>query len=237
MIFVSDLHFGLPLDAHERHRRGSFLRFLDSLHGVDRLIINGDLFQFWFDMGSTMPTGYFDILTGLSMLRERGTRIDYLAGNHDWWLGDFWERELGVTTHPGDLEISAQGRRILVQHGDGVGPGDHGYKFLKRILRHRATLALARALHPDLLHRLARRMDRLSHAHTAEQPVDTQRLRAAARLAFAQGYDTLILGHVHAQVHEKIDDGQLLVIGDWLTLHSYIKFESGQLTGLRWEAK
>ena len=236
MVFVSDLHFGLPLDDAERQRRDSFFRFLESLHGVDRLIINGDLFQFWFDLGDTMPKGYFDILQALAALQARGTRIDYLAGNHDWWRGDFWERELGVTVHPGDLEIVAQGRRILVQHGDGVGPGDHGYKFLKRILRHPITMSIARALHPDLVLRMAHRLDRISHSHTSEQPIDTPRLHAAAALAFAQGYDTLILGHVHAQVHEKLDGGELLVIGDWLSLHSYIKLEAGTLTGMRFES-
>ena len=235
IVFVSDLHFGLPLDADESRRRDSFFQFLDSLTGVDRLVIGGDLFQFWFDLGRTMPKGYFDILRALAQLRSHGTRIDYLAGNHDWWRGDLWEGELGVTIHPGDLEIITQGRRILVQHGDGVGPGDHGYKLLKRILRHPLTLSITRVLHPDLLLLLAHRIDRLSHAHTSEQPIDMPRLHAAAELAFAKGYDALILGHVHTQVHEKLAGGELLVIGDWLSLHSYIKLQGGQLIGARWD--
>jgi UDP-2,3-diacylglucosamine hydrolase len=234
-LFVSDLHFGRHLDDFERQRRDSFFRFLQAHVGVDRLIIAGDLFQFWIDLGQTLPKGYFDILQALAQFRARGARIDYLAGNHDWWRGAFWEDELGITIHPGDLELRAQGRRLLVQHGDGVGPGDHGYKLLKRFLRHPGTRAVVRRLHPDLVLNLAHRLDRFSHRHTSQQPVDKQRLHTAARHAFRQGYDGLVLGHVHAQIHETLPEGEFAVIGDWLTLHSYIRLQSGVLMPGRWE--
>jgi UDP-2,3-diacylglucosamine hydrolase len=234
ILFVSDLHFGRQIDDFERQRRDSFFRFLEAHAGVPRLVIAGDLFQFWFDLGSTIPRGYFDILQALARLRSSGSRIDYLAGNHDWWRGRFWEDELGVTIHPGDLTLQVQGRRILVQHGDGVGPGDHGYKLLKRVLRHPLSRALARLLHPDLLLATAHRMDRLSHGHTSQQPIDIDRLRSAARDAFASGHDALVLGHVHTQLHETVDTGELLVIGDWLTLHSYVQLHDGVFTSGRW---
>lgn len=234
IVFVSDLHFGRRMDAFERQRRDSFFRFLQAHAGVDRLIIAGDLFQFWFDLGSTMPKGYFDILAALAALRRTGTRIDYLAGNHDWWLGGFWQRELDVTVHPGDLELVTQGRRILVQHGDGVGPGDTGYKVLKRVLRHPLTRGMARLLHPDLVLSLAHRMDRWSHQVTSQQPIDSARLRAAAQEGFARGFDAVLLGHVHTQMHEKSGQGELLVIGDWLSLHSYVTLHAGVLTPARW---
>lgn len=234
ILFVSDLHFGRHVDDFERQRRDSFFRFLRAHAGVDRLVIAGDLFQFWFDLGSTLPKGYFDILQALARTRAQGTRVDYLAGNHDWWRGGFWEQELGVTTHPGDLELHTQGRSILVQHGDGVGPGDHGYKFLKRVLRHPLARGAARVLHPDLLLSLAHGADRLSHRHTSTRRIDRPRLHAAALQAFAAGHDALVLGHVHTQVHESLPGGELLVIGDWLTLHSYVRLEAGVLTPGRW---
>lgn len=235
ILFVSDLHFGRHIDASERQRRDLFFRFLEEHSGVDRLVIAGDLFQFWFDLGNTIPKGYFDILQALAQLSKSGTQIDYLAGNHDWWRGAFWSDELGITTHPGDLELQVQGRRILVQHGDGVGPGDHGYKFLKRVLRNPITKEVARVLHPDLILHLAHRMDRISHRHTSQQPLAKDRLLAAANDALSHGYDALILGHVHVQLHEKLEGGELLVIGDWLTLHSYIRLQGGVLTPGRWE--
>jgi UDP-2,3-diacylglucosamine hydrolase len=234
-VFVSDAHFGLPIDALERDRRARFLRFLDSLHGVDRVIVAGDLFQFWFDLGSTIPKGYFDILEGLFRLRRSGTRIDYLGGNHDFWRSDFLQRELGIDTHADSLQLKTQGRHILVVHGDGVGPGDLGYKLLKRLLRNPATVAIARLLHPDALYALARRMDRMSHAHTSGRPLARQRLGAAAHDAFARGFDALVMGHLHTQLHEQLQGGELVVIGDWLELFSYVKLEAGVFHPGRWE--
>jgi UDP-2,3-diacylglucosamine hydrolase len=236
VVFVSDAHFGLRLDEAERRRRATFLQLLESLHGVERLIVAGDLFQFWFDLGRTLPKGYFDILQGLSRLRRTGTHIDYLAGNHDFWRSDFFREELGIETHGEGLELRTQGRQVLVLHGDGVGPGDHGYKLLKRVLRSPLTIGAARLLHPDVLHALARRMDRWSHHHTSRQPLDTARLESAARQSFSRGYDALVLGHVHTQLHKPLDAGELVVIGDWLELFSYVTLEEGTFTLHRWKA-
>lgn len=234
VVFVSDAHFGLPVDARERQRRTHFLDFLDSLYGVERLVVAGDLFQFWYDLGSTIPKGYFDLLDGLARLRRSGTNIDYVAGNHDYWRSAFFREQLGIDTHPNGLELRTQSRRVLVLHGDGVGPGDHGYKLLKRVVRSPVMLGIARLMHPDLLYAIARRLDRASHAHTSGQPVDTRRLDAAARETFDRGFDALVMGHVHAQLHKRLEGGELLVLGDWLELFSYATLEDGAFTTARW---
>ena len=235
IVFVSDAHFALPLDAAERQRRAHFMDFLASLEGLPHLVVAGDLFQFWYDLGSTLPKGYFDVFDGLARLRRSGTRIDYLAGNHDFWRSPFFRDQLGIDTHPDGLELEVQGRRLLVLHGDGVGPGDLGYKAMKRIVRHPLTVALSRLLHPDALYALARRLDRWSHAKTSTHPVDRTRLERAASAAFARGFDALVLGHVHVQLHESLPGGELVVIGDWLELFSYVRLENGVFTPCRWQ--
>jgi UDP-2,3-diacylglucosamine hydrolase len=192
--------------------------------------VAGDLFQFWFDLGSTIPKDTFDVLEALARLRRSGTRVDYLGGNHDWWRSDFFERQLGVHRHGESLALAVQGRRVLVRHGDGVGPGDRGYKLLRRILRARPTIALARALHPDFLLAVARGAGNLSRAHTDRRPPDLGRLESAAEAAFEAGHDALVLGHVHAQVHRRLGRGELVVIGDWLELRSYVRLEGGVFT-------
>jgi UDP-2,3-diacylglucosamine hydrolase len=234
LVFVSDAHFALPIDAAERRRRTLFLDFLASLAGIGRLVVAGDLFQFWFDLGVTIPKGHFDILEGLARLRRSGTQIDYVGGNHDWWRSGFFRDQLGIETHPGDLVLRTQERNILVQHGDGVGPGDLGYKVLKRALRHPVTRGFARVVHPDALYGLARRADRLSHAHTSGRPPDRHRLDSAARVAFARGFDALVMGHVHTQMHEQLEGGELVVIGDWLELFSFVRLENGRFELCRW---
>jgi len=225
VVFVSDAHFGSGPEEAERRR--SFSAFLASLHGIDRLVVAGDLFQFWFDLGRTIPQSYFDVLAALHDLRRSGTRIDYLAGNHDYWRGGFFQRELGVMTHPGALELAVQGRRVLVLHGDGEGPGDHGYKLLRRLVRSPLTLGVVRLLHPDLLQGVARAAGLLSRAHTEHRPADRGRLDAVARAGFARGFDAVVLGHVHLQLHERIPGGELIVVGDWLELRSFVRLEGG----------
>jgi UDP-2,3-diacylglucosamine hydrolase len=228
VVFVSDAHFGSG--AHEPERRQSFIRFVDSLQDTERLVIAGDLFQFWFDLGGSIPHGFFDILEALSRLRRNGTRIDYLAGNHDYWRGDFFRRELDIETHAGELVLETQGRRVRVSHGDGEGPGDLGYKFLRRVVRAPLVVGAARLVHPALLHGVAHAAGRWSRAHTARRPPDRSRLDAAARASFARGFDALVLGHVHAQVHAKLEGGELLVIGDWLELRSWVRLQAGVFT-------
>jgi len=233
LVFLSDAHFGSH--SGESARRRSFIRFLASLHGTARVFVVGDLFQFWFDLGSTMPKGYFDILEALHRLCESGTRVDYLAGNHDYWRSDFFQRELGISTHVGPLDLDVQGRRIRIQHGDGAGPGDRGYKILKRLLRSRAVVGAARLTHPDLLMALARWMGDRSRAHTDARPPALARLDAAAAEAFAAGRDALVMGHVHTQVHRRLPGGELIVIGDWLDLRSYVRLVNGEFSPGRWE--
>ena len=233
VVFVSDAHFGSG--AGEPERRRSFVRFLGSLHGSERVVIAGDLFQFWFDLGGSIPSGYFDILEALSRLRRSGTRVDYLAGNHDYWRGDFFRRELGIETHPGELVLETQGRRIRVSHGDGEGPGDRGYKLLRRVVRSPLVVGAARLAHPALLHGVAHAMGRWSRAHTGVRPPDRARLEAAAQATFARGFDALVLGHVHAQVHAHLPGGELIVIGDWLELRSWVRLQGGTFTPGRWQ--
>jgi len=226
LTLVSDAHFGSGADEPERRR--SFVRFLESLHGTSRLVVAGDLFQFWFDLGRTMPKGYFDVLAALHALRRSGTRIDYLAGNHDYWRSRFFHDELGVETHSGALELHAQGRRLYVLHGDGAGPGDRGYKLLRKFVRSPFVIGTARLLHPDLLQAVARVAGSMSRTYTNERPPDLERLEAVARGGFERGADAVILGHVHTQLHRQMAGGELVVIGDWLELRSFVQLESGR---------
>jgi UDP-2,3-diacylglucosamine hydrolase len=123
---------------------------------------------------------------------------------------------------------------VLVLHGDGCGPGDLGYKFLRRVVRAPWVIGAARLLHPDLLQAVARSMGRASRVHTDRRPPDLSRLEAVARDGFARGYDAVVLGHVHTQVHRRFDAGELLVIGDWLELRSFVQLEAGTFLPGRW---
>jgi hypothetical protein len=105
---------------------------------------------------------------------------------------------------------------------------------LRRIVRSRPVVAAARLVHPDLLHATADLAGRLSRAYTDQRPPDAARLEVVARSAFARGYDAVVLGHVHAQLHRRLPIGELLVVGDWLELRSFVRLESGTFTLGRW---
>ena len=101
----------------------------------DRLIILGDLFDFWFEYKHAMPKDQFDVLYMLRELTQKGVQIDYVSGNHDFWMDDSFEKQLGIKIHQDQLELEYDSKRILFEHGDGLAPGDRGYRILKKILR------------------------------------------------------------------------------------------------------
>ena len=114
------------------------------------LYVNGDLFDFWFEYGHAIPKRFVRVLQALGELRRRAVPVTYVGGNHDFWIGNYLERELDVTFTDEALTLELQGRRIFLAHGDGLGPGDHGYKLLKRLLRNRLARGLFRWIHPDV---------------------------------------------------------------------------------------
>src|SRR5262245_8346461 len=148
--FISDAHLGVESKAREAARETRLIPFLNSLPGRARsLYILGDLFDFWFEYGTAIPRRHFDLLATLRELRRADVEITCLAGNHDFWLGPFLRDELDLKVHDGALTVVEQGRRIWLHHGDGLLGGDLGYRVLKRVLRHPASIALYRWIHPD----------------------------------------------------------------------------------------
>jgi len=157
VVFFSDAHLGAESKAREAGREARLHSFLKSLGGrISRLIIVGDLFDFWFEYRSAIPRRYFATLELLGRLRSAGIEMDYLNGNHDFWLGPFLSDDLGIRTHHGAMTLEHDGRRIWIHHGDALVGGDHGYRLLKRVLRHPASIALYRLIHPDFGIPLAR---------------------------------------------------------------------------------
>src|SRR5205823_9261951 len=143
--------------------------------------------------------------------------IYYLAGNHDFWLGRFFREELDVRTCEGPLTLERQGRRLWVHHGDGLLGGDHGYKLLKRVIRHPVSVALYQLLHPDLGLPLARHVSGWSRHSRADRAPDTDRLWTRLALPrFGEGFDAVIIGHFHEALHRREAKRELIVLGDWM---------------------
>lgn len=235
-VFLSDAHLGAESPEREAAREARLLDFLTQLPGrAAELYVVGDLFDFWFEYRTAIPRRHFPTLAMLRRLREAGVAITYLAGNHDFWLGRFLAEELGVRTVADSVTVEAQGRRIWVHHGDGLVGGDLGYRMLKSVLRHPASVALYQCLHPDLGIPLAHVVSGWSRRSRGHGPLQPERLwREIAEPRFRDGYDAVLVGHFH-RAHEQREDGrEFFVLGDWIDLFTYVELEDGRLTMKTW---
>jgi UDP-2,3-diacylglucosamine hydrolase len=237
--FLSDAHLGAEPKAREAARQKRLHTFLASLEArASTVYIVGDLFDFWFEYRTAIPRALFETLAALRRLRESGVELVYLNGNHDFWLGPFLSEEIGARTHNGPLAVEHQHRRIWMHHGDGLVGGDLGYRMLRRVIRHPASIALYRWLHPDLGIPLAHRVSHLSRDAKGERPLEPQRLWDEIALPrFAEGFDAVVIGHFHHVYERREDQRAFFVLGDWMTRFTYLKLEDGTFTLDAWPGR
>ena len=229
VIFFSDAHLEIEDSPQSRLNSMRVAAFLDSLHGkADVLVILGDLFDFYFEYKSVFPARYLKVLAGIEALSSSGVSCYYVAGNHDFWLGELFSSTLGVKLVADLLILNRQSNpaeRVLAAHGDGLGEGDTGYKILKKVLRNRFLIRLFRLLHPDWGYALARITSRTSRKYTINyRPSRIEACAEVARSLLADYDDlaTVILAHTHSPEQRQFDRGRYLNAGDWLTHFSYI---------------
>lgn len=225
---ASDVHLGAVPDRTE-HAFVAFLRHVGE-HGT-ALLLNGDLFDFWFEYGTVIPGRHFRVLGALADLVDAGIPVTMVGGNHDAWGGRFLREEVGIAFYDGVLRMDLAGRPALVAHGDGLGRGDLGYRVLKRVLRSRAAILAFRALHPELGVRLAKAVSRTEGRGEGEAAARgrarfleawaTEQLEADPSLAF------VVCGHAHIPAVREVAPGRFyLNAGDWIHHETYITIDA-----------
>ncbi len=230
--FISDLHIDTVLDAREIEKQDHILRFLkDISRQATHLFIVGDLFDFWFEYKTVIPRVYFRFLIALKEMREAGTNIVYLAGNHDFALGTFFPRELDIPVYLDDYTCTLEGKKFYLFHGDGLARKDSGYRFLKRILRNRFNQRLFGWIHPDVGFKLARIISGSSRKYTNQLnwKRDEQDYFDFARQKFKEGFDYVLMGHRHNPLVHEIDGHKYINLGDWIDKFSYAVFDGKML--------
>ena len=210
VVVVADAHLGQVAPAVQ----AAFHRFLEAVPDLgDALLVNGDLFDFWFEYGAVIPRKHFASVAKLQALRARGVPITFVGGNHDRWGGDFLTQDLGIAYHAGAAELDVAGRRAFVAHGDGLAEQHWSAALLHRITRHPLTIAAFRALHPAIGFWIA---DKLSGT-LADSTRDAAVLDRAARAQAVYARDLLarrgelglvILAHTHRPALETLPDGR-----------------------------
>ena len=230
-VVLSDVH--LNASVYGEPQQSEFVRFLRDLQAdkVERVILLGDLFDFWFEYKHVIFSEYFHVLRALAELNESGVRLHLICGNHDFWAGRFLEQYLGFTVHRDGARLDFGSQSALLLHGDGLNKKDRGYRLYRRLAKARAAVWLFSLLHPDLAMGLAKRVSRTSRRYSGradpENGSEAAALQEFARACLERGdSEVVICGHSHAPARETYPTphGQGLYIntGDWVHNRSYV---------------
>ncbi|MCD4700888.1 MAG: UDP-2,3-diacylglucosamine diphosphatase [Candidatus Aegiribacteria sp.] len=222
--FLSDVHLFPEPEFHPGRER--FISFLDYLHdsfSPGELWILGDLFDFWFEYRSVVPSGYERCISSLRKLTDRGWVFHFIPGNHDFWTGKHFIEATGALIHSNEyLIVDLDGKRVLLSHGDGLGPGDTGYKLMKPVLRSAISRFIFSLLHPDLGTFIARRFSDTSKRILRR---DLDRIPSGMQKwinsKFEEGIDIIITGHTHLNTVIRRNKSIYVSLGDWLTRFTY----------------
>lgn len=229
--FISDVHLGAKSEEEEKERTTKFLNFLEEIENkAQRLFIVGDLFDFWFEYKYAIPKRHFSVLHQLKKIRDKNIEIHYLTGNHDFWLGEFFAKELGIITHENDWSGDIDGKKFYLYHGDGVAKRDSGYRFLKKVLRNKTNLKIYRWLHPDVGIPFARFISGSSRLYTDRIDLkDNNDYLEFAKKKFEEGYDYVMMGHRHNPLELNENGKQYINLGDWIVHFSYAEYDGENL--------
>lgn len=235
VFFMADAHLGLDPGGDPARVRAISSFFSHVMESRGALFILGDFFDFWFEYRSVIPREHFVILKSLADLISSGIEVNYVGGNHDFWIGDFLRNTVGLRAFAGAVDLTCQGRRAFLSHGDGLAQRDRLYPLLRGFLHSRPVTALYGLLHPDLGLPLARWFSKLSRGYNTDWAPDSEALwRDVAVPRFEAGFDAVILGHVHKPLGMTRRQGSLFVLGDWINRFTYLVLSDGDFKRLKW---
>ena len=235
--FLSDFHLGAPDYASSLEREKIIVQFLDQIkEEAAEIFLVGDMFDFWYEYRKVVPKGFVRLLGKLGELSDAGISIHFFAGNHDMWMRDYFAKELNIPVYFKPAEFERRGKIFLVGHGDGLGPGDYGYKRLKKLFRNPVSKWLFGALPPVAGMGLANYLSRRSRAQTGAseetflgEDKEWLILYSKAKLA-EKKIDFFVFGHRHLAIDFRLNNGSRYInLGDWIKYYTYAVFGGDNL--------
>ncbi|MGR3812237.1 UDP-2,3-diacylglucosamine diphosphatase [Jiulongibacter sp. NS-SX5] len=236
--FLSDFHLGAPDHPRSLERERRIVHWLDSEQNtMEALFLVGDLFDFWFEYGSVVPKGYVRLLGKLAELSDKGVQLFIYTGNHDFWMKDYFQKELGATvlTEPTAFQIG--NHRFLVGHGDGLGPGDTSYKILKKLLfaNPLCQWLFRYVLPPDIGQFLGNLWAKNSYQKNRKEDLTVQEIDPKEEFIYqyieeqikaGSTFDYYIFGHRHIAMQIPMSDASMYInLGDWIRFDSYAVYD------------
>ncbi len=247
--FLSDFHLGAPDHASSLEREKLLVQFLDEIkNDATEIFLVGDMFDFWYEYKRVVPKGYVRLLGKLGELTDAGIAIHFFAGNHDMWMKDYFPNELNIPVYFKPEEFERNGKRFLIGHGDGLGPGDHGYKRLKKLFRNPVSKWLFGIFPPRLGMGLANYMSRRSRAQTGtteETFLGEEKewlIIYCKEVLQNKNIDFFVFGHRHLAIDYRLPspistswrgvgggEARYINLGDWLLYYSYAVFDGSTM--------
>jgi len=233
--FLSDFHLGAPDYESSLLREKRVIKFLDEIKSdAEVIFILGDLFDFWYEYKRVVPKGFVRILGKLAELTDSGIIVHFFVGNHDMWMNGYFEKELNINVFQETEEFEFNGKKFLIGHGDGLGPGDHRYKMMKKVFRNKFSQSLFGMLHPSAGIGIADYFSRKSRAAAAKEDEKFLGEEKEWLILFAKEtlkykhFDFFIFGHRHLPIVYKLNEKSVYInLGDWIKYNSYAVFENG----------
>lgn len=230
VLFMADAHLKKPTDRNYLLT----LDFLESIPAsVEMLVIAGDFFEFWLGDSPEAFPHYRPVLDSLERLTQKGVKLIFIEGNHDFHLGGYFTKAFNADVFPESTTITLDGKKLFVCHGDCINRNDSGYLLLRFAFRNPLTRLLAKVLPPSVPAFIADRLGRHSKGNhkAAERKWDYLPLvKSFAAARFAEGFDTVVTAHYHRPLLEKEANRNILALGDWITQFSYGEWINGELS-------
>ena len=235
--FASDQHFGAPTAEESKIREQKFVEWLDVIkQDASELFLLGDLFDFWFEYKYAVPKGFIRVLGKLAELSDSGIKIHFFVGNHDLWMNTYFKNELNIETYYKPTEFTFNNKTFLIEHGDGLGPGDKGYKRMKKVFTNSFSKWLYRWLHPDIGIKLAQYLSVKNKLISGDEDIkflgeENEWLVQYSKLKLSKKhYDYFVFGHRHLPLEIELSStSKYINTGDWISHFTYAIFTGNEM--------
>ena len=235
--FASDFHLGVPTHEKSLEREKAICRWLDMVKkDASEIYLVGDIFDFWYEYTYTIPKGHTRLLGKIAEISDSGIPVNFFTGNHDFWMKDYFEKELNVKVYHQTITKEYNGKKFLIGHGDGLGPGDGWYKLLKIVFASKFCQWCYSRLHPNFAFWLARKSSKRSRIATADS--DEKFLGEENEWLYLYSKDYLkqhsinyfVFGHRHLPLDMNIEGkARYINLGEWINYKTYAVFDGNDL--------
>jgi UDP-2,3-diacylglucosamine hydrolase len=235
--FASDFHLGVPTHELSLVREKLVCKWLDTIkHDASEIYLVGDIFDFWYEYKYTIPKGQTRLLGKIAEITDSGIAVHFFTGNHDLWMKDYFKQELNVQIHYQPITVTYNNKVFYIAHGDGLGPGDQWYKFLKKIFTNKIIQWMFTRIHPNLAFYIARKSSKRSRISTSNSDEKFLGLENEWLYLYSCEYlkthnvNYFVFGHRHLPLELNVGNNATYInLGEWINYKTYAVFDGEKI--------